>query len=200
MIETETVSGNGTLVVLIDDRGFTLPEDMGASLLLIKNVDWNRDLSPWRAPKVFRNGEDFGEGAGETLTEILKAMDEITHEKAILAGYSLAGLFALYAGTKTAAFDACVSALGSLWFPSFDTWLMEHPMQCGYVYLSLGDQEKNTRNVLMSSVEDRTRQAHEIISKTARCDFEMNPGNHFREPDERLRKGIRKAYQAIHQT
>lgn len=40
----------------------------GQSLALaaISGVNWNRELSPWRAPKAFRNGEDFG-GQGPVL-------------------------------------------------------------------------------------------------------------------------------------
>lgn len=33
------------------------------SLMAISVDNWNRDLSPWKAPGVFGN-EDFGEGAG----------------------------------------------------------------------------------------------------------------------------------------
>ncbi len=39
-------------------------------LLAFKVEDWNRDLSPWEAPAVF-GAEAFGDGAQETLDEIL---------------------------------------------------------------------------------------------------------------------------------
>jgi hypothetical protein len=39
-------------------------------LKAFKVKSWNKDLSPWKAPAVFGN-EDFGEGAKDTLTEIL---------------------------------------------------------------------------------------------------------------------------------
>ena len=55
--------------------------------------DWNKDLSPWKAPAVFGR-EDFGEGAGDTLSEILNYCTDRT-KKYYIGGYSLAGLFAL---------------------------------------------------------------------------------------------------------
>ena len=40
-------------------------------LLAVKVDNWNHDLSPWPAPAVFGH-DDFGYGAAETLSEILK--------------------------------------------------------------------------------------------------------------------------------
>lgn len=196
MIKTELTGRSGPLIVMFEEESFTLPEDINASLLLVKNIDWNRDLSPWPAARVFKKGEDFSGHADETLAFILDALKE-RKEKILIAGYSLAGLFALYACTKTDRFDACVSASGSMWFPGVDTWLKEHPVQCAYVYLSLGDTEKNTRNPLMSQVEEKTEEAYRIISEYAKSEFEMNPGNHFNDPQGRLIKGIRKALMNI---
>ena len=39
----------------------------------VKN--WNQELSPWKAPAVFGK-EDFGDGAKETLDEILKVFTD----------------------------------------------------------------------------------------------------------------------------
>ena len=44
-------------------------------LIAVKAGDWNADLSPWKAPAVF-GSEDFGDGAGETLKEVLKLCTE----------------------------------------------------------------------------------------------------------------------------
>ncbi len=40
-------------------------------LMAIKVRSWNTDLSPWAAPAVFGK-EDFGNGASDTLAEVLK--------------------------------------------------------------------------------------------------------------------------------
>ena len=44
--------------------------DKEFQLIAVKVDDWNKDLSPWEAPAVFGK-EDFGEGAKDTLTEIM---------------------------------------------------------------------------------------------------------------------------------
>ncbi len=45
-------------------------------LLAVKVKDWNRDLSPWKAPAVFGN-ENFGDGAQHTLAKILELLSLI---------------------------------------------------------------------------------------------------------------------------
>ena len=47
-----------------------LPESKPA--LICISADWNRDLSPWFAPKVFRGGEDFSGGADAFLQNLAK--------------------------------------------------------------------------------------------------------------------------------
>lgn len=77
--------------------------------LLVFNVDdWNRDLSPWCAPAVFGN-EDFGSGAGKTLEEVLDYVDGKGREY-IIGGYSLAGLFALWASFESSLFSSVAAA------------------------------------------------------------------------------------------
>ena len=44
-------------------------------LIAVKVDDWNRELSPWEAPAVFGN-EDFGNGAEDTLAEILLGQEQ----------------------------------------------------------------------------------------------------------------------------
>ena len=73
-------------------------------LICVTGIDWNRDLSPWRAEKVFDDGEDFGGGAGvylKCLKERLvpAAEGELSWPVKCrgIAGYSMAGLFAVYA-------------------------------------------------------------------------------------------------------
>ena len=72
-------------------------------LLRAPEVDWFRDLSPWKAPAVFGN-EVFGDGAPETLREILKLTGDPGRQY-MLGGYSLGGLFALWAAYRTDAFS-----------------------------------------------------------------------------------------------
>ena len=60
------------------------------------------------------------------LDEIIPAVKtELNAEPKVvmLAGYSLAGLFALYAVTKCDLFTAVASCSGSMWFPDFKEYI-----------------------------------------------------------------------------
>ena len=57
-----------------------------------------------------------------------------------IAGYSLAGLFAVYALYRTDVFARAASVSGSLWFPGFREYVFSHTPLCrpDCVYFSLG--------------------------------------------------------------
>ena len=98
------------------------------TLVCIEGADWDRDLSPWPAEKVFRGGGDFSGGAEDflhtLLTKIVPAAEaDLSSAWRGLFGYSLAGLFSLWATTKTDAFTRCASVSGSLWFDGFTAYL-----------------------------------------------------------------------------
>ena len=110
----------------------------------MKVKDWNHDLSPWKAPAVFGR-DQFGDGAEETLAEVLKTCND-RNKTYIIGGYSLAGLFALWAAYQTDAFSAVAAASPSVWFPGFSEYMKERIPQVRSVYLSLGDREEKARN------------------------------------------------------
>ena len=142
--------------------------------------DWNRDLSPWKAPAVF-GGDDFGDGAQETLSLILRYCTDRT-KRYCIGGYSLAGLFALWAAYETDVFTGAAAASPSIWFPGFTDHMRERNIGARHVYLSLGKKEEKTRNRVMSTVGDRIREAHDVLSEQgADCVLEWNEGNHFRD-------------------
>ena len=163
-------------------------------------ADWERELSPWRAEKVFRGGRDFGDGADGTVRELeneivpeLKRALGFREMPCMIAGYSLAGLFAVYALYRTDIFSGAVSASGSLWFPGFLDYAASHamPRTPGRVYLSLGDREKNTKSTIMRRVEDNTAALRErFCAGGIECIFELNPGGHFQDVEQRIAKGI----------
>ena len=158
--------------------------------LLVFNVDdWNRDLSPWCAPAVFGN-EDFGSGAGKTLEEVLDYVDGKGREY-IIGGYSLAGLFALWASFESSLFSSVAAASPSIWFPSFLDYMLVHDIKAERVYLSLGDREEKTKNPVMRNVGKCIRDAEEILlSKGVNTVLEWNEGNHFKEPERRMAKAF----------
>ena len=98
--------------------------------------------------------------------------------KCYISGYSLAGLFSLYAMHELD-LDGAISVSGSLWKEGWLDYLKEHPIYHKKIYLSLGSKEHKTRNVLMKNVLKNTLETYEIYQKENQCFFEKNVGNHF---------------------
>ena len=158
-------------------------------LLAVKVERWNRDLSPWNAPAVFR-GEAFGSGAAATL-ELLTGLCRDRRLTYYIGGYSLAGLFALWAACQTDVFSGVAAASPSMWFPGFSDFLKEHPIRAGKVYLSLGEKEEKVRNPVLRTVGDRVREGYELLrAQGVECKLEWNAGNHFREPELRTARAF----------
>ena len=158
-------------------------------LIAIKVQKWNADLSPWTAPAVFGK-EGFGQGAADTLAEVLKCCDH-QGKTYIIGGYSLAGLFALWTAYQTDAFTAVAAASPSVWFPGFLDFMKANVIHVGSVYLSLGDREEKSRNPLMASVGERIREAYGVLKdQGVNTTLEWNRGNHFKDADIRTAKAF----------
>ena len=150
---------------------------------------WNHELSPWEAPAVF-GSEPFGGGAQETLSGIRHLVAD-PDKSCYIGGYSLAGLFALWAVYQTDLFRGAAAASPSVWFPDFTGYMQQHRIRCPQVYLSLGDRESRTKNAVMATVGDKIREAYALLNEQGvRCELEWNPGNHFRDAELRTAKAF----------
>lgn len=184
MVDDHDLEGMETEVAAI--RTLT---DAEFCLIAGKVQSWNADLSPWAAPAVFGK-EDFGNGAGETLAEVLKQCTD-RNKTYIIGGYSLAGLFALWAAYQTDVFRGVAAASPSVWFPGFLDYMRGNAMHAEFVYLSLGDKEEKTRNPVMAAVGTGIREAHDLLqARGVNTVLEWNPGNHFRDADIRTAKAF----------
>ena len=161
--------------------------------------NWNDALSPWEAPAVWGK-QGFSGKAGETLCLLteqiipsLKQQFRLPEDiKIILGGYSLAGLFALWASTQTDLFYGIAAASPSVWFPGWMEFEQRHPMQAQHIYLSLGDKEEHTKNAVMAAVGDNIRTLHSrLIERSTDCTLEWNSGGHFKDADLRTAKAFR---------
>lgn len=158
-------------------------------LVAVRVEDWNRDLSPWEAPAVFGR-EGFGSGASETLEEVLRLCGDRS-KTYYIGGYSLAGLFALWAAYRTDVFRGAAAASPSVWFPGFAEYMEKNEIKTDTVYLSLGDREEKARNPVMATVGDRMREAYALLkSRGLNCVLEWNEGNHFKDPDLRTARAF----------
>lgn len=172
----------------------------GFRLAAFKVDAWNADLSPWEAPPAFGN-EPFGGKAEETLAyienELLPALPGESGAPVILGGYSLSGLFALWAGTRSERFHGIAAASPSVWFPGWIEYAEKHwrsdSLKNGpqRIYLSLGDKEERTRNQQMARVGDCIRRQHEILTAAGIVNtLVFEQGNHFKEPDLRTARAF----------
>ena len=170
------------------------------ALVAISDLDWNHDMAPWDRPAAFKNGEPFIGGADDYLRllveEIMpRAEKELSGPPAWrgIAGYSLAGLFALYAIYRTDVFSRVGCMSGSLWFPGFKEYVFSHEpkRRPDCIYFSLGDKEAKTRNPILKTVQENTEEIQAFYrSKGIDTVFQLNPGNHFVQGIERTIAGI----------
>ena len=170
------------------------------TLVAISDLDWNHDMVPWDSPPAFKNAEPCTGGADEylrLLTEeiITMAEKEITGVPSWrgIAGYSLAGLFALYTIYQTDLFSRVGSMSGSLWFPGIKEYIFSHePKRLpDYMYFSLGDKENKTRNPLLRNVRQNTEEIQSFYhAKGLDTVFQLNPGNHYNHAAERTAAGL----------
>lgn len=160
---------------------------------------WNSGFSPWYAPAV-RGDEAFGGDGEATLAYLTEELiptvrgETGSRGSCFAAGYSLAGLFALWAFLKTDIFRGAAGCSASLWFPGWRDFADSNPPdgKNGLVYLSLGEKEERTRNPLMSTVGDAVRDFSERAERAQgiRSVLCMQPGGHFNNPELRLASGI----------
>ena len=170
------------------------------ALAAVSGLRWEDDLTPWPIPPIMKGAAPCAGQAdayidlltGRMLPQILAGLP-VTPAYLVLAGYSLAGLFALYAMYRTDRFARVASASGSLWYPDIVDYIQNHApiRQPDCLYLSLGDKEGRTRNPLMRSVEDNTRLLADFYRDVGiPTALEMNPGGHFNDPTGRMARAI----------
>lgn len=170
------------------------------TLVAIGGLDWNRELSPWACDGTVRDAEPFGGQAAsfldELLSQIIPQVEPSLPQPPVwrgIAGYSLAGLFSLWALWQTDVFDRAASASGSLWFPGFIDYAHEYTMSNApdAVYLSLGKKETKTPNRMMRHVLEDARAMEKLLGERGiPATLELNPGNHFAQTDLRMARGI----------
>ena len=176
----------------------TMAESHEANFVVISGVNWEEDLTPWKAPGL--KGGEFG-GKARYFLDMLKAdlffnletSMRIVKPKRSIVGVSLSGLFAVWASLSMPLFSAVGSVSGSLWYDGFLEWMKEHKdTATGRYYFSLGEKEKDGKNKRLSSVEEATLEAVDLLKSVGKeVNFEYNEGNHFGPLIERIEKAIK---------
>ena len=163
----------------------TVPQRYGITPVLLPQVDWNNDLTPWPSGPIFKKGKPFGGQADAYLqrleTEIIPSIEPATNiTERWLLGVSLAGLFAVWASARTSLFTRIAAMSGSFWYPGFSDWLAGQTIHAESCYLSLGDQEASGKNPHLKSIAVETDKVVQIISaQGVPTTFEWTAGTHF---------------------
>ncbi len=171
------------------------------TLASISKLNWDDDMSPWAIPPLYKKEKPCSGKADQYLekltSEIIPAILEKLSQKPSyigIAGYSLGGLFALYASYKSEIFSKIASASGSLWFPNFVDFAEKRDFakKPDSIYLSLGDTEAKTKNKILAPVQENTERLADFYkSKGIPLTFELNKGNHFTDGEKRMAKGLK---------
>lgn len=174
-------------------------------LAAISGLVWENDMAPWYISELHKNYTTCPGLANPYLNLLEKDLiPEIRNyiesewntgiSYYALAGYSLAGLFAVYSAYRIDLFTRIASASGSFWFPGFLEFVREHRIspRIEKIYFSLGNKENGSKNKLFASVGDHTRELEKAYRADGICTiYEENKGSHFQDTDLRMAKGIR---------
>ncbi len=174
--------------------------DRESSLVTIGGLDWNRDMSPWDIPPIAENDTPCTGGADDYLRILTEKIIPSAEQKIQgtpqwrgIAGYSLAGLFAIYSLYRTDVFSRAASISGSLWFPNFMEYIDCHDFKCtpDRVYFSLGDRESRTNNPFLKPVQENTEQIKDYYAgKGIVTELVMNKGSHYKNAALRTVQGL----------
>ena len=184
-----------------------LSEKYEVSIVVIEEVNWNDDLTPWPAEGVFKKAKPFGGQAAaflnkltnEIIPETERSMGIENAERTLL-GVSLSGLFAVWSAFNADAFTNIISISGSLWYDGLVEWMKEQSLspRIKKVCLLLGEKEKNAKEKRMATVEERTQTAANILKEKTQASviFELVEGTHFSPIMPRLER----AFEIIEET
>ena len=166
-------------------------------LSAIELEDWVVDLMPWPDGNISRDPE-AGKHGRDTLGYIL--MDLVPELKGrygtlpvILGGYSLGGLFAIWASMQSGCFKAVAAASPSVWIHDWMPFARRHAPMAGCVYLSLGDKEEHVKNQAIARVGDNIRAQYGLLREQLgpeRCTLVREEGNHFTDNDGRTARAF----------
>lgn len=167
------------------------------AIVFFDTVEWAKALMPWHDEAVSRD-EEVGMHAQDTLIYIEESLVPWLHERfgklpCIIGGYSLGGLFALWAARQSAAFCAVAAASPSLWIKGWADFADSHSLNAQLAYVSLGDREEHCRNQRMARIGDCVRHEHMTLAGqigTTATTLEWNNGGHFGEEAERTAKAF----------
>ena len=187
--ETATLEAEAAQIAALSQTPFVLAT--------VELEDWIIDLMPWTDRNISRE-EEAGRHAPDTLRYILDALiPELKRcfgdRPVILGGYSLGGLFALWAAGQTDGFKALAAASPSVWIKDWIPYATKQPPMTEAIYLSLGEREEHVKNRAIARVGDCLREQYALLQRQMgpdRCTLVWEEGNHFTDNEGRLARAF----------
>jgi len=169
-------------------------------IIAIDGKNRNADYTPWHSRPENPKYPEFEGKADKYLDFIvntLKPYIEFNYPNITshtISGYSLGGLFSLYAASKASCFDKCVSMSGSFWYSG---WL-DYLHMCSFnknisVYLNCGKKEGSLKNGLAKGNYGFTCLTYEALLKKGlkEVKLELDNKNHLNYTAERFIKAFK---------
>ena len=172
-------------------------ETLSANMVVISGLEWDTDLTPWKAPGL-KTGEFAGKA--QAFLDILSNDLIVNVESSLrlnrperhICGVSLSGLFAIWASCKKDIFTGAASVSGSFWYDGFAEWILkQEELKCVRYYVSMGDKEKETKVKRFANIEEDTIKVVEtLMLKGAEVAFEVTEGGHNSPVVPRIEKSV----------
>ena len=190
---------DATTIYFLDGEQFEEPFNQwitehrpALNFVLIASNNRTDDYTPWPLLASETLLMDFGGKAEEHLSFIKTCVVPFCEseygfassaEKRVIGGYSLGGLFSLYAAVNTDLFGTVLSCSSSLWYSDFLDYLKEHPFKAAHskLYMSVGDQEGTTATNLTADQTLNTlalKDFYEPKFQAGDFNFTLEEGNH----------------------
>lgn len=205
LVHLGKTGSNAPVIYVIDmaEHPFDIDElanDSSCTIVKVCVRDWNASLTPWRAPGLYRGNEDFKGDAAITLAELvdeaipsIEQAENLSPTKRAICGYSLGGLFSLYAFTHADEFSACACLSGSVWYEGWVDYMRQRAFDGTgrFAFLSIGSKEKHAAPKILHHVQDDMAACADILREHG-CEtqYVVGPGNHMSLVRERFDAGL----------
>jgi len=202
---------NATAIYFLDGDQFKEPfnhwiikHQPSLNFVLINADNRTDDYTPWPLQASETMPMDFGGKAEAHLSFITTHVIPFCEseygfassaEKRVIGGYSLGGLFSLYAAVNTDFFGTVLSCSSSLWYPGFLDYLKEHPFKAVHpkLYMSVGEQEGTTATNLTADQTLNTLALKDWVEpkfQASDFQFKLEEGNHGTNISRRAERAV----------
>lgn len=177
-----------------------LKQGIDINIISIDVSDWYCDLVPWDIESPFNDKKKYMGGAKEYLEALIS--DIIPQAESLLphikwrgiAGYSLGGLFSVWALYNCNAFTRVASCSGSFWCQGFLSYVLNNQLQNNLecAFFSLGNKEISNLNLATKTVGVATKYiVDRYTAMGINTKFLWEEGNHSEDPIGRIVRAVK---------